>query len=352
MAKPQIAPSPRSGATQPVKQPQPPLMPAASRRRTGGKLAMLTAVFSGGLALGWAGHAHQHGAVTVAQAPVQPQLLRRPRLGMVHPLLACESAADDPATQGLRAEVQRLIAAAQAAGQASAVSVVYQDLEACRGFSIDAPRVFRPASLLKLPLAMAVLQRASRDAGFLERQLRFAGPTQREDSGPHSLAIGQPYTVRELLGRMIRWSRNDAKALLAEVVGQSELRSVYQALAVPWPFGSETEDAAMSAQSVARILRTLYDAAWLDASASDQLLHLLAESEHRAALPSGVPAGVAVSHKWGHRLVAGQPASHQFHDCGIVHLPSRPLLLCVMTAGPQEAELHALIGRIAKAVVR
>jgi hypothetical protein len=81
------------------------------------------------------------------------------------------------------------------------------------------------------------------------------------------------------------------------------------------------------------------------------LLQLLAESEHRAALPSGVPAGVQVSHKWGHRLIPGTEERHHFHDCGIVHLPERPLLLCVLTEGRREVDLHALIGQIARVVV-
>ncbi len=331
---------------------QPPSPRGQPAKRVSRALPWLPLVFAGGLALGWAGHAQRQAAAPDLGADqARPQLLRQPRLGLAHPLLACESRGDDPATAGLRAEVGQLIAAAKAAGKVGQVSVIYQDLEKCRGFSIEPDQLFRPASLLKLPLAMAVLQRASHDPAVLQRELPFAGPTQREDEGPHALTAGQSYAVRELLERMIRWSRNDAKALLSELVGEAELRKVYTSLDVPWPYGEGAVDAAMSGRHIARILRTLYDASWLDAASSDLLLQLLAESEHRAALPSGVPAGVQVSHKWGHRLIPGTEERHHFHDCGIVHLPERPLLLCVLTEGRREVDLHALIGQIARVVV-
>ena len=321
-------------------------------KRVSRSLPWLPLVFAGGLALGWAGHSHRQSAAPGLSADQEElQLLRQPRQGLVHPLLACESRTDDPATAGLLAQVGQLIAAAKTAGKVGHVGVIYQDLENCRGFSIAPDQLFRPASLLKLPLAMAVLQRASHDPALLLRQLTFTGTTQREDPGPQSLVSGQSYAVRELLGRTVRWSRNDAKALLAELVGDADLRNVYKSIDVPWPYGDGDQDAAMSGRQIARILRTLYDASWLDADSSDLLLQLLAESDHRAALPSGVPAGVKVSHKWGHRLVPGAAELHQFHDCGIVHLPERPLLLCVLTEGPREADLHALIGQIARVVV-
>lgn len=349
MSKTRIPLQPGASAAGAALPPSPRGQPA---KRVSRALPWLPLVFAGGLALGWAGHAQRQSAAPGQIADQQtPQLLRQPRQGLAHPLLACEGRGDDPATAGLRAEVGQLIAAAKAAGKVAQVSVIYQDLEMCRGFSIEPDQLFRPASLLKLPLAMAVLQRASHDPAVLQRELPFAGPTQREDEGPHALAAGQSYAVGELLARMIRWSRNDAKALLAAMVGDAELRNVYKSLDVLWPYGEGAADAAMSGRHIARILRTLYDASWLDAASSDLLLQLLAESEHRAALPSGVPAGVKVSHKWGHRLVPGAEERHHFHDCGILHLPERPLLLCVLTEGRREPDLHALIGQIARVVV-
>lgn len=349
MSKTRIPLQPGASAAGAALPPSPRGQPA---KRVSRALPWLPLVFAGGLALGWAGHAQRQSAAPALSADREtPQLLRQPRQGLAHPLLACEGRGDDPATAGLRAEVGQLVAAAKAAGKVAQVSVIYQDLEMCRGFSIEPDQLFRPASLLKLPLAMAVLQRASHDPALLQRELPFAGATQREEASAQGLTAGRSYAVRELLERMIRWSRNDAKALLAELVGEAELRQVYTALDVPWPYGEGAADAAMSGRHIARIMRTLYDASWLDAASSDLLLQLLAESEHRAALPSGVPAGVQVSHKWGHRLVPGAEERHHFHDCGIVHLPARPLLLCVLTEGRREADLHALIGQIARVVV-
>lgn len=351
---------------------RPPLRTATASAgpiRTRAGLPVLTLVFVAGLGAGWIFHHSRNAAdATGGQVPPSealpaaaegdaaagPKLLRRERRGLAHPLLGCEGNSADAQTTAIRAAIVQSIETSKLKRGLAGASVVYQELDNCRGFSIKPERVYRPASLLKLPLAMAVMRKAVTSPGILDREETFLGQTMREDSGPQGLVSGQKYSVRELLGRMIRWSRNDAKAVLAAMLGEPELRAIYEYHQVPWPYGDAAADAKITVQHYARMLMTLYDASWLDPDASDLLLRLLSESEHKAALPAGVAAGITVAHKWGHRLVPGaEPAAaHQFHDCGIIYLPNRPTLLCVMTEGRDEPGLHAAIADIARQAVK
>lgn len=337
--------------------------------RTRPGLPFLTLAFAVGLCAGWLlpkqdevgltpsaadRRAPGSAAVDGIAASTGPKLLWRERRGLAHPLLGCEGDTGDPHTEAVRAAVVQSIERSKASRGLFGASVVYQELDSCHGFVVQPDHAYRPASLLKLPVAMAVMRQVAVEPALLDKELTFSGKTMREDSGPHALVSGQKYSVRDLLGRMLRWSRNDAKAMLTEVLGEPPLRAIYERHQVPWPYGEGAADAQMTAQHYARLWVTLYDASWLDPDASDFLLTLLSESEHRAALPAGAPAGMVVAHKWGHRVVPGAESAvaHQFHDCGILYLADRPTLLCVMTEGREEAGLHAAIADIARQVAK
>lgn len=349
--------APIGPAREPPSRPGPPAAAAARR------WSRAAAVFAAGLALGWLAHqadpSRSLASVAAAVAGAagfgadvehDPHPVRLRAHGLAHPLLACESSGDDPAVARVRRSAEEAIAAARSGHGLARASVVYRDLDSGHGFAIGADQVYRPASLLKMTLAMAWLRRVTTQPAALEQRLLWQQQTQREDNGPQALVHGQTYTVRELLERMICWSRNDAKGLLAQGLGEAELRAAYAALEVPWPYSTPDQDAAITVEQFAKILQTLYDASWLEPDPSDYLLRLLLRSEHRAGLPAGVPKAVDVAHKWGHRAVPGAPPAraHQFHDCGIVYLPGKPTLLCVMTEGATEAGLVAAVAEITR----
>jgi hypothetical protein len=59
----------------------------------------------------------------------------------------------------------------------------------------------------------------------------------------------------------------------------------------------------------------------------------------------------ATSHKFGERkfLDSGET---QFHDCGIVYLPKKPYLLCIMTRGTDLNKATKVIKNISQAVYK
>jgi len=283
-----------------------------------------------------------------AAPPAGPVAVRGHLARLSHPLLYC----DEPGASGGPSALRGAFEARVAAGVVAAASVAYTDLESGRSSAIEPTRRFQPASLLKLPIAMAWMRRGETDPGALDRAIPFRGATARESpTGPGALISGQTYTPRDLLDRMIRWSRNDAKAALREALGDEALRAIYLAIDVPWPFSDPGHEPLLTVADFARMFRVLYDASVLHAAASDDLLAMLAHTAYPAGLRAGIPPSIQVAHKWGLRILADTPAARsvQLHDCGIVYRPNRPFLLCVMTEGRKEADQAALIAELARA---
>ena len=329
--------------------------------------ALAVTLFVGGLALGWFSSTRNHpdspdSAAAAAPSPPLTHLVsdtsshvRGTPAGHAHPLLFCNASMAADATGKLKVAVENELKSQQAKGSIAHAAVVFRDLEAGTGFAIDGDKPYHPASLLKLPLAIAWMRKAELDATALDGAVPYGQNTARESAFTEgALVFGQSYTARDLLGRMIRWSRNDAKAALAQQIGEPAVRAVYRDLGMPWPFANPEADALLSVNDYSRLFRSLYDASIVRSKAADELLTMLNRTDFSPALVSGVPQGVEVAHKWGHRLLRDPTpeATHHLHDCGIVYKPGRPFLLCVMTAGMDQTVLAAAIAEVTRVVWR
>lgn len=327
-----------------------------------------------GLALGlWLSPA-AHSAQSAVDADAKPELpllirsvaVRAPSNGLTRPLLLCnEPAEGDGELASVRASLQREIDAAKATGRASHVSVHLRDLDRGRWFEIEEDTQYRPASLLKVPLLIAWLQQAEREPGLLERQLQWnpAPDLQlHEDPAmPGALEIGKSYKVKELLDKMIIWSRNDAKFLLAAYIDPHKVDETYVALGVPPIYPNpdqpgQSEEITLNVGQMGRFFRLLYNASWLDRVHSDLALEMMSHAEFHDGLTAGLPPGTKFSHKFGIRIARAsddKPAppseAEQLHDCGIVYAPNRPYLLCVMTKGKDHPGLVKVLKHVSAA---
>lgn len=277
---------------------------------------------------------------------------------LINPLLECDIADDVLANRALvpfRDRVLRRIEALERSGHVAGASVYFRELNDGLWFSIGQTRKYFPASLNKLPLAIAVLHMADQPgwAGLLERRLRHdLGRDYNEVQSftpSRRLEPGVEYTVGELLFRMIAYSDNNAyHLLLMKVVDRAELARVYGVLRMQSPRVPE-DDEYLSVQTFASFFRVLYNATYLSQDASEWLLEALAQAEYRRGLVAGVPDGVTVAHKFGEAADDGAGAV-QLHDCGIVYAPRHPYLLCVMTRGRDFERLHEVIAAVSAEV--
>lgn len=358
-----MATSPASPSGQP-----PPASPQRRRWSSGAvALGRSLVVPLGLLGLGavsgwWVGyHAHGAGSPELTRSgaaggpvalPGAVTAIRAGTAGLSHELVACEEPDRSGHLQAVERAVLAALESARAAGRIGAASVAVVDLEDGGRWLLDAEREYFPASMLKLPLAMAWMHYAERHPGVLDQPLRFDfAQSEREGNSPHALQQGQHYPPRELLRRMLSYSRNDAKALLQQHLPEAELRATYAELRLPWPYRGETQDAVITTRHMVRVFESLYNAAWLERESAEQLLQMLIASDFDDAIVSGLPKGTQVAHKWGHRDVpggTGLEAAHT-HDCGIIYKQQRPYLFCAMTMGNKGWQLTRVIGQLSRA---
>jgi len=272
------------------------------------------------------------------------------------PLLECAElpeSVSEVAIDSAKKAVQDLIAARKANGDVSDVSVYFRDLNNGPWFGINESNNYFPASLLKLPLAMSYYQRAEDDPSLLSKEVVYSpDPSIVSEVQPfgnqEQLVAGKKYTVQKLLDLMLTESNNEAANTLAVYGGTSTINSVYQdlGLTVPQP----GEDYSITTHKYASFFRILYNATYVDRTASEKILKTLGNTTFDSGLVAGVPSGINVSDKFGTRGVNASGTVVQLHDCGIIYAPKKPYILCVMTQGSDFTKLADVIKNISSLV--
>lgn len=309
--------------------------------------ALLLAAFLAGAAAGWL----LNGALRDRGEPDNGTELRLEGYQFINPLLECEQAEGrvNVLIRSFRAGLSGLADENLKSGAATDTAIYFRDLNNGPWYGINERVKFRPASLLKVPIAMAFYKAAEDDPGLLKRRYRFTAevplPDNRTPSVVPSRKIqpGREYSVEELIDAMIRYSDNQALYMLFGVIPERYLRDLYKALGVENDV-LDKADGMLSMRSFGTFYRILFNASYLNRANSEKLLKLLCESEYKNALVAGVPPGTVVAHKFGE----GGPkiGDRQLQDCGIVYYPGRPYLLCVMAKGPRLADLEAYIKNV------
>lgn len=278
-----------------------------------------------------------------------PRVLRASAHGLINPILDIEPTVEFRELRPFKHKLEHLVDDAKLSGRASHVSIYFRDLENGPLFGMNERELFSPASLLKVPLLIAAMRRASREPGLLDLRLRY----QAEDIVDATirekvLDANREYSLDELLRAMIANSDNNAAVLVRRAVGPAVMDEVYRDLGIAIPKVRGPGD-SMAVREYATFFRILYNAAYIDKDRSQKALEYLAASEFKAGIVAGVPSGITVAHKYGERAFSDSPI-RQLHDCGIVYFKPEPYLLCVMTRGTDNSTLAGVIRDISRLV--
>ncbi len=270
---------------------------------------------------------------------------------------------DDPSenTKHIKDAVNDVIKLNISLKKADKVSVFYRDLDNRQWFGINENALFSPASLLKLPLAIAYYSLSQVDKSVLGKTIIY----KQDSNGFYGIQNIKPeieleadkaYTVDELIRSMLQNSDNVAMQLLGEHVNEKYLDMIYSDLGIVYPeiIPSDQDQDFVSVRVYAAIFRSLFNASYLNQELSDKLLQVMAGSKYDKGIVAGLPKGTLVANKFGERKAvdtnSGGLVGLELHDCGIVYIPGRPYVLCIMTEGNQFSTLETVIADISKAV--
>jgi len=270
---------------------------------------------------------------------------------LTNPLLACEThvTAQRNEFYSLKKTLTEYIEKSVQEGSMTHMSVYFRDFLSGAWTGIEEKETFSPASLLKVPMAMAIFSLAQNDPTILQKELIYTqiyDPIQPYYKPEKRLELGMNYTVEGLVYRMIVYSDNEAMDMLRENYDTALFDGVYEDIGMEVP-NDENPENFMTVKAYASFFRILYNASYLNKEYSEKLLDLLTKITFANGIRAGVPENIVVAHKFGERLFTDEDIA-QLHDCGIVYHPKTPYLLCIMTRGKNYDILTEKIRQVSK----
>lgn len=209
-------------------------------------------------------------------------------------------------------------------GKDQNVSVYFEYLSTGANISVNKDNQYFPASLIKLPLAMAVVKKIEKGEWKWQNELVLM--SQDKDSKFGNLykePIGTKITIEELVRLALQESDNTAYLMLLRNLEPAEFDDVKNHLGLQEFFSA---DGNITAKNYSVLLRSLFNATYLNDNDSEKLLNILTETSFNDYIASGIPNNTKFAHKIGI-----SEEENVLLDAGIVYLPNRPYILIVMT---------------------
>lgn len=277
-----------------------------------------------------------------------------PSFKYINPLLECDSTIESFTSFGnLEKQLHAYVASEIRDEHTSSTSIYVRDLNNGPWIGVNEKEQFSPASLIKVPLLIAYLKLAETNPQLLDTLVTINntdGYLDQNIKPTELLRIGQQYKYIELLRQMIAYSDNVAYNVLLSKIDHPYLVATYKDFGIDISQGmSDPTGNILSVKDYASFFRILFNASYLSDTRSELALKILTQSTYNDGLRTGVPADVEIAHKFGERRYLAT-SEVQLHDCGIIYVPGKPYLLCVMTRGKDIDQLGATIAEISRLV--
>lgn len=276
--------------------------------------------------------------------------IRQGQFKFTNPLLECELGylISEKKFATFRKEVTAFVNEEKAKGEVTDFAVYYRDLNNGPWFGIDEREAFIPASLLKLPLAMAFYKEVEHNPALLTEKIEYEGTDiiiDQHFDATESLKAGEIYELGALVDHMLVHSDNEAALIIFQYIGADKAETIYNDLALPVPMDG---DYTISVKNYGAFFRLLFNASYLTEEHSDHILSTLSQIDFKEGIRKGVPDNIIVSHKFGESQ--NTQGEKSLHDCGIIYGENNPYLLCVMTKGKDFDRMSESITRVSKII--
>ena len=197
---------------------------------------------------------------------------------------------------------------------------------------VNSGQEFYSASLFKLPVVMAYFRH--KENNNINYDIKEKLTTNMLDSRYGNLWIrgaGYQIGLDEAAKLALTDSDNTAVNALGPYITSSDFNDVYNAIDIDLNLTSN--GVISTAKSYSSILKSLFFSALLSKDDSQKILSYLTESKFNDKLVAGLPSGVTVAHKIGVYQNGGDKA---YSDCGIVYIPNRPYMLCMISKSDEQ----------------
>lgn len=203
------------------------------------------------------------------------------------------------------------------------ITIYFEFLNTGANIAINNDTKIWPASLAKLPLAMAVMKKVEKGIWKMENELVLM-PQDRDPSwgNLYKEPIGTPITIEKLVQELLVNSDNTAFKMLYRNMTADELESIIDEVGLKELFD---EQGKIGSKDYSRLLRALYISSYLNRDNSQIVLGHLSNSAYDDYLGYSIPTEIPFAHKIGENQDV-----QVISDAGIAFTPQRPYLLTVM----------------------
>lgn len=223
------------------------------------------------------------------------------------------------------------------------VSIYFEYFPTGANIAVNKDEKIWPASLIKIPVAMAVMKKVQDKKWKLTNELVILDEDKDSEYGTlYQKPTGTTLTINHLLEKTLVDSDNTAHFVLLRNLDSAELEEVYvhlgfddiiQTLKLS-PKKENEVDNRMTAKRYSIFFRSLYNATFLNQEYSELFLKIL-DNAPRDLLGQGIPSTVTFVHKTGIRIDERVRA-----DSGIIYAGGRPYLLTVMIQKKNKGDVN------------
>lgn len=205
---------------------------------------------------------------------------------------------------------------------------------------------YRAASLIKLPVAMELYKGVELGKVDLNKRVKLKQEWLNGGYGTlYEKGAGYELTLKEAVQIMLKDSDNTALRVVIDANQDLDLDN--RALASLDIELTTNQDGSIDigTRAYSSFLKCLYFACYNSFEDSQAILKMLTETPFNDRIVAGVPdKNIPVAHKIG--VFNNQVQS----DCGIVYVPQRNYVLCIMLQGDDNDATHAKMADISKIV--
>ncbi|MBP9716736.1 MAG: serine hydrolase [Candidatus Levybacteria bacterium] len=198
---------------------------------------------------------------------------------------------------------------------------------------VNEKQEFHAASLFKVPVIMAYYKQRERMHMTNDPEMEIKEEHLDNEFGTlYQKGAGHKIKMSEAIRLSLEESDNTAAKMIASGVQEADFNEVYNGVDID--LLADHNGAILTPKNYSSILKALYFSAVLGKESSSEILSYLANSKFNDKLVAGIPPDITVAHKIGD-FIDKETGEKAYMDCGIVYLPRRPYVLCMVSEGDE-----------------
>jgi beta-lactamase class A len=228
----------------------------------------------------------------------------------------------------LRNDLESYVQDLEMSDEIASASVYFEYLPTGVSVNVNENNEAIGASLVKVPFVMTLYRLEEEGKVDLDTIVPLKQEWLNSQYGTlYQKGVGYEITLREAARLALKDSDNTAILLISKQIENiSSIQDVFDYLDMKFTV-DEDERVIIGARSYSSVMKCLYVACYNSKEHAQEILTYLTESTFDNRLTSLIPDDVKVAHKIGTFSTKNQS------DCGIVYVPERNYILCVMVEG-------------------